>query len=217
MRTPDRTPGARLIDISPVVSPDTPVWPGDRPFEIDWTMRITDGCSCNVAAISMSAHTGAHTDAPYHFVEDGPAMSEVELDRYIGPVRVVDLSGAAAVTAAHLDGIDLDDEQRLLFRTRDDGPPTDFSAGFAHIAEDAARSIADAGLRLVGLDTPSVDPFASKTLTTHKILLSAGVAILEGVDLRRVTPGRYELIALPLRLAGLDGSPVRAVLRRIES
>ncbi len=202
-----------LIDISPIVSPSTPVWPGDRSFTIDWTMRIAGGDSCNVSAITMSPHTGAHTDAPYHFVETAASMAGVALGAYVGAAEVVDLAGVEAIEAAHLDGLDLQAAERLLFRTRAQGPPVDFAAGFASIQPAAAERLAAAKLALVGLDTPSVDAFDSKTLDTHKIFLGGGVAILEGIDLSRVAAGRYELIALPLKLAGVDGSPVRAVLR----
>ncbi len=209
------TAGAdRIIDISPPLSPRIAVWPGDRPFESIWTMRLRDGDSCNAGALSMSAHTGAHADAPYHFLEDGARIDAVPMESYIGECVVLDVRGEERLTMALLERLAWRDAPRALFRSRDRVDPERFPERFFHLTAEAAIQMAAAGVRLVGMDTPSVDAFTSKTLDAHKALLRGGVAILEGLDLSRVEPGRYELIAPPLRLEGMDASPVRAVLRR---
>jgi arylformamidase len=202
-----------LIDISPPLSPQIVVWPGDRPFACSWSSRLRNGDSCNVGAVSMSLHTGAHADAPYHFLEEGDTVDAVALDRFVGPCTVVDLSGCARIDAADAARA-ARPGARLLFKTRSDSGGGPFPERFAHFTPEAAEALARAGVLLVGLDTPSVDAFDSKTLDAHKALARGGVAVLEGLDLSRAEAGEYELIALPLRLEGMDASPVRAVLRR---
>lgn len=176
---------------------------------------MAEGASVNVSTNHLSTHTGAHADAPYHFYEEGARMDEVEIEKYIGRARVVDLAGSERVEEGHLLGLDLSRLERLLFRTLAGAPGEAFPGPFPYLSPEAARSIALAGVKLVGIDTPSLDPVDSKDLPAHHILLERGVGMLEGLDLRGVPPGDYELIALPLKLAGLDASPVRAILREL--
>lgn len=204
---------SEIIDISPLLSPRIAVWPGDRPFTADWTMRLRDGDSCNVGTVTMSLHTGAHADAPYHFLGGGATIDAVILESFVGPCTVVDLTGCQRIEAAEAERAAVHGG-RILFKTRRDADPSSFPERFAHLAPEAAKALALVGVCLVGLDTPSVDAPDSKTLDAHKALARGGVVILEGLDLSRVEPGGYELIALPLRLEGMDASPVRAVLRR---
>jgi len=205
-----------IIDISRVVSEETAVWPGDTTFSRTWVMSMADGCSCNTSTITLSAHTGAHTDAPSHFVEGAPTLEQVDLRKYMGPCRVVHTRHQDAVRLDDIEGVDLAREQRLLFRTPN--PPTDdaWDDGFTCVSVEVARAAAEAGVQLIGIDTPSMDPMTSKTLDAHKALFSGGVAILESIDLEGVDEGRYELIALPLKIRGADSSPVRAILRPLE-
>jgi arylformamidase len=219
-------PVPRLIDVSPRLSPQTPVWPGDQPLAIRWVQRLVAGDPSNLSAITLTPHLGAHADAPLHLFDGEHDMSEVDLHRFLGPAWVVDFAGSdarrsgervvngnRAVTARELAGIDLTGAERLLLRTR--GVPADAGAAsdYAYLAADAADLFVDAGLLLVGIDTPSVDAAPATELPIHRRLLAAGIAILEGLDLTSVEAGRYELIALPLKLAGVEASPVRAVLR----
>lgn len=205
----------RIYDISQTLRPGIAVWPGDAAFSVEWRWRMADGASVNVSTIRLSTHTGSHSDAPYHFYEHGAAIAEVPLEKYLGRARVVDLPGVEQVGLEHLDGLALDRLERVLFRTLSGDPEAAFPGPFPYLSAEAARELGRAGLKLVGIDTPSMDPVDSKDLPAHHHLLEHGVAILEGIDLQAVPPGDYELIALPLKLAGLDGSPVRAVLREL--
>jgi arylformamidase len=163
----------------------------------------------------MSVHTGTHVDAPFHFDPAGEDISGVPLDRFLGPARVVECAGNGPLDAAQLAGYPLEQVQRVLFKTRASAvPPGRFEKDFVSLTEDAADFLGCRGILLVGTDAPSVDGFSSKTMSVHKKLLRYGIAILEGVRLAEVPPGDYELIALPLRFRGLDGSPVRAILKR---
>jgi arylformamidase len=208
----------RIYDISQPITSGIAVWPGDQKFRTRWTMRIKDGDSCNVSAVTMSIHTGTHLDAPYHFNEEGLDAGSVPLHLGLGPVRVFQVpEEQPAITAAFLEGLDWRGVTRALFRTHASDLTGDrFNREFVHLTQDGAESLAGRSLVLFGTDAPSVDNFANKDLACHKILAAHGIAILEGVRLAEVAPGDYELICLPLRFAGLDGSPVRAVLRRPE-
>lgn len=208
-------PERRIIDISRNISESTAVWPGDTTFSRRPVMQMAQGCSCNVSTYTFSAHTGSHADAPRHFLEGAASSADSALDAYMGPCQVIATRNARCVSIDDLAGVDLSSVQRLLFRTPT--PPADdvWQDDFTFIHPDVARAVVQAGLRLVGIDTPSVDPMSSKTLDTHKLLLSGKVAILESLDLRHVQPGCYELIALPLKIVGGDASPVRAVLRTL--
>jgi arylformamidase len=203
----------QLIDISRTISETTAVWPGDTPFSRRYVMAIEEGSSCNTSTITMTTHIGAHTDAPHHYEAGAPTIDQVPLHKYIGPCRVVHARDPDAVRIADLEGIDLGREERLLFRTPGALADDAWRDDFPYLSVEVAAALAGAGVKLVGIDTPSVDPMDSKTLEAHKVLLTGGVAILEGICLDHVAAGRYELIALPLRIAGGDSSPVRAVLR----
>jgi arylformamidase len=205
-------PAGDLIDISQPVSPQTGVWPGDTPFSFEWTWSMREGSSCNVSAVTASPHVGTHADAPLHFDPQGPGIDAVELDRYVGPCRVIDGPRSGLIGPEHLQDIDFASTPRILVRTRDTADAA-FPEQFVSLSPEAARFLTTAHARLIGLDTPSMDPFDSKDLPAHKTLAQARIAILENLVLAHVTPGRYELLALPLRWEGLDASPVRAALR----
>jgi arylformamidase len=208
----------RIYDISQTIAGGIAVWPGDQTFRSRWALRIKDGDSCNVSAVTMSVHTGTHLDAPYHFNDEGLDAGSVPLHHCLGPVRVFAVpSEQPTISAAFLELLDWHGVERVLFRTRASDLTNDrFCRDFVHLTCDGAEFLAGRSLLLVGTDAPSVEDFASKTLSCHKILAAQGIAILEGVRLAEVPPGDYELICLPLKFAGLDGSPVRAVLRRPE-
>lgn len=203
-----------LYDISRPVSPAIAVWPGDQAFQMRWTMRLDAGDSCNVAAVTMSVHTGTHADAPYHFDDRGSAITSVSLEPYLGPATVVEIRAGDAIDLTDLQGLALTGVRRILFKTKASGlPESQWDTAYVYLTERAAQHLADHSVLLVGTDAPSVDAHDSKTLAAHRALARGGVALLESLHLAAVPPGEYELIALPLRLVGLDASPVRAVLR----
>lgn len=204
-----------IIDISQMIRPGIPVWPGDQKYLHRWTMCMKDGHSCNVSAVTMTAHLGTHVDAPAHCNDDGLDMASVMLHPYIGPARVISMDAQREITAGDLKEMAWHGVERVLFKTRASNSPDDrFERDYVSIAEDAARFLCEKGILLVGTDAPSVESFRSSAMTIHKVLLDRGVAILEGIRLNHVAPGDYELISLPLSLAGVEGSPVRAILRR---
>jgi arylformamidase len=204
-----------LWDISPTISAAIPVWPGDTRFEASTTWQIGDGCPVHVSRMTMTTHLGAHTDAPSHYDPDGVSIEAVDLGAYIGPCRVIHCIGAALVEPGHiahlLDGV----PPRVLLRTYERAPQQAWDSGFAAVSPAAIELLASKGVVLIGTDTPSLDPQDSKTLDAHHAVRRRRMAILEGVVLDAVAPGDYELIALPLKLAGMDASPVRAVLRTL--
>jgi arylformamidase len=202
----------RIHDISQPLGNRTAVWPGDRRVDVSWTLRRDRGDTVNVAALAASVHAGTHADGFLHVEDGGDPAGAMPLDAYLGRCVVVDVTGRREVVEADVAGVDLAGAERLLLRTRTEADETVFPAAFAHIAPGLARLLAEAGIRLVGTDAPSVDPVDSVTLETHRVLAAARVAILENLDLRGVAPGAYTLVALPLRLVEADSSPVRAVL-----
>lgn len=204
----------RLIDVSPPVSERSAVFPGDTPFAVGWTMRQDRGDSCTVSRVTLSPHTGAHVDAPSHVLDPGAAASvdALDLERFVGPCRIVSTPLDAPITRDVVETLPLAGVERALFRTRAHAAPDVFPARFAYFTPEAAEYLA-AQLVLIGIDTPSVDEATSTALAAHRAFFARGVAVLEGLDLTSARDGDAELIALPLRLVGLDGSPVRAVLR----
>lgn len=213
----------RIYDLSPRIEPGFPVWPGDTAFASRLTWSLAAGASVNLSALTTTPHLGSHADAPFHTEPAGATIADLPLAPYLGPCRVVAVPPAPLIEPHHLVGLDtgeldLADPPRLLFETGSVPPlaaGAPFPERFSALSPTLADLLATRGVLLVGLDTPSVDPFDSKTLDAHHALAAGGVAILEGLALAAVPPGLYELIALPLNLAGLDASPVRAVLREL--
>lgn len=206
----------RLWDISPPVDERTPVFPGDTPYRQQWAATIGPDGPVNVSAITLSPHVGAHADAPLHYDPEGAAIGRLDLAPYLGPCRVVHAIGCGPLVElrhlAHaLDGL----PPRLLVRTYARAPLERFDEALSAYAPQALEALADLGVRLVGIDTASIDPAASKTLDSHQVIRRRGLRVLENLWLDDVPEGDYELIALPLRLVGADASPVRAVLRAL--
>ncbi|WP_250523138.1 MULTISPECIES: arylformamidase [unclassified Caballeronia] len=203
-----------LLDISPPINPATPVWPGDTPVGIERVWRMEAGSPVNVARLTLSPHTGSHADAPLHYDEHGAPIGEVALDTYIGACRVVHCIGASPlVTPEHVAAHLADCPPRVLLRTYTNAPLDAWDSAFAAVAPETIDLLAEKGVKLIGIDTPSLDPQDSKTMDAHKRIRAHGMAILEGLVLDAVAPGDFELIALPLKFSTLDASPVRAVLR----
>lgn len=217
-----------LYDISPLVSPVTPVWPGDTPFSSQLTWSMAEGSPVNVSAITTTPHLGSHADAPFHTEARGETIGDLSLDPFLGPCRLIRVPPAAQIELRHVlgkveggkvEGGNGDPSPltppRLLLATGSVEDRKTFPERFSTVSPELAAWLAEHGCLLLGLDTPSVDPLESKTLDAHHHLLGNGVAIVEGLVLDGVPEGTYELIALPLKLAGLDASPVRAVLRSL--
>ena len=206
----------RLWDISPPVHAGTPVFPGDTPYQQRWAAGIGPGCPVNVGELTLSPHVGAHADAPLHYDPDGAAIGAVDLAPYLGPCRVVHAIGCGPlVTWAHLahalDGL----PPRLLLRTYARMPVDRWDPQLAAYAPDTVERLAALGVRLIGIDTASIDPADSKTLDSHQVIRRRHLRVLENLVLDEVPEGDYELIALPLKLMQADASPVRAVLRAL--
>jgi arylformamidase len=213
-----------IYDISVRVAPgETPVFPGDPGLEVGSWNSISRGDPANVTVLSFGAHTGTHVDAPAHFIEGAPGISSLPLETLWGEALVVEIpADAPAVGETHVRPEALRGATRVLFKTRNsafwEDPRGRFREDFAYIEPAAARALVSAGVRLVGFDYLSVEKFGSEDFETHLALLSGGVVIVEGLDLRAVAPGLYELACLPLRLAAGsgDGAPARAALRTLD-
>lgn len=205
-----------LYDISPSVAPGFPVFPGDTSFGFRWTWKLGPGCPVNVSELTMSPHTGAHADAPLHYDDAGVSIGEVPLDAYLGPCRVIHAIGVGPlVERRHVEHRLRDAPPRVLVRTYERAPVDAWDPAFTAFAPATIDLLHAHGVKLVGIDTPSLDPETSKTLDSHQRVRAHGMAVLEGIVLDAVPEGDYELIALPLKWKGLDASPVRAVLRAL--
>ena len=205
----------KLWDISPPVSPDSPLFPGDHAYEQAWTATIEPGCPVNLSAITFSPHTGAHADAPLHYARGGATSGELDLAAYLGPCRVIDAVGCGPlIEPEHLAHAEAGLPPRVLVRSCERAP-TAWSARFASFAPRTIGWLAARGVRLVGIDSQSVDPADSKDLPSHRQLFAHDMRVLENLVLDDVQAGDYELIALPLKLMQADASPVRAVLREL--
>jgi len=203
----------KFHDISRPIHTGMPRWPGDTPAEFKLVATISAGSAVNVGRLQLSVHTGTHADAPYHYNQAGARMDQVPVETYVGPARVVDVRGHATITIALLSAFDFSTTPRVLFKSDTWTDPDYFPDSWPLLAANVPAWLGARGVKLVGLDVPSVDHLTSKNLPIHHALDAAGLVILENLDLRAVAPGVYELIALPLKIRDGDGSPVRAVLR----
>jgi arylformamidase len=205
----------KIFDVTVPLSSDIPAYPGDPPFQLDSTHRIADGAPYNATRISMSAHSGTHVDAPYHFLADGGTVDALPLEILMGKARVVEVQARDKIERADLEPLDLRADLRVLIKTRMSGQlrSGSFLEDFVYLTPDAALYLVQAGLKLVGTDYLSVEKYGSVDFASHHALLSAGVVIVEGLDLSAIEPGEYEMACLPLRIVGADGSPARVVLR----
>ncbi|HEX8846923.1 MAG TPA: cyclase family protein [Pyrinomonadaceae bacterium] len=209
----------RIYDISVPIGGATPTYPGDPGIEIRQWAALARGDQANVSLLHFGAHTATHVDAPAHFIEGAAKVDELALDALIGPASVVLIPDEVReIGADHLPSAQMSGVARVLFKTRNSSFWSDATAGFredfTYISPEAARALVSLGVRLVGIDYLSVEKYQAERHLTHEILLSAGIVIVEGLDLREVSAGNYELICLPLKIAGGDGdgAPARAVL-----
>ena len=206
------------IDVSVPVHTSMVHWPGDPPFQIRRTADLERGDVCTVSQVSMGVHTGTHMDAPLHFVRGGAAMDALPLDAVLGRARVIEILAREAIDAETLRPCRLQAGERVLLKTRNSSEAwkrPDFVEDFVHISRDGAAYLAERRVRTVGIDYLSVGGYQRDGTETHLALLTAGIWLIEGLDLSAVGPGAYELMCLPLRLVGAEGAPARAVLRAL--
>jgi arylformamidase len=207
----------KVIDISIPVNPDLPVWPGDPKIVLKRYRAISEGHASNDSKLACSVHSGTHVDAPLHFIEDGLTVEQLPLDVLIGPAYVADFPEADTITPDSLEALELSRETtRLLIKTRNSAlwsdPHHQFNPDFVAINPDAANWVVKRGIRLIGIDYLSIQRYKDPEPLTHRILLEAGVVIVEGLCLQNAHAGHYKLICLPIKLAGSEGAPARSVL-----
>jgi arylformamidase len=208
----------KIYDVTIAISEAVPIYEGDPRVTIEGVMSMAAGDAANVSRLCFGAHTGTHVDAPNHFIDGTRRVEDLEIEKLIGPCRVVELDDSIiAIEPIHV--AELRGVERVLFKTRNstfwNEPETGFRTDFTYITPEAARVLAGSGIKLVGIDYLSVEKFGSKDFTTHVTLLAKEIVILEGLDLRAVPPGEYELICLPMKFVGGtgDGAPARTILR----
>src|SRR5271169_98040 len=189
---------SKIIDVTVPLSTDVPVFPGDPPFQMDFTHRIADGQAYNAARVSLGVHFGTHVDAPYHLLADGSTVDQLPLEILMGKARVVEIASRSKIERADLEALDLRDDLRLLVKTRMSGQLRGgaFVEDFVYLTPDAALYLVHAGIKLVGIDYLSVEEPGSQDLPAHHALLEAGVVIVEGLDLSAVEPGEYDMTCL---------------------
>jgi arylformamidase len=210
----------KIYDITFPISNQTPVYEGDPNVKVEIANSIKKGDAANVTSLCCGAHTATHVDAPRHFIEGGRKVDQLDLDKLIGICRVVELDeNALSVEPEHLGN--LENVERILFKTRNsqfwNEPEKGFRKDFTYISPAAARVLAEKNIKLVGIDYLSVEKFGSTDFATHITLLEKEIVIIEGLDLREISAGDYELICLPLKIISEtgDGAPARTVLREI--
>jgi arylformamidase len=205
-----------LIDVSVPLDANLPTYPRNTPFSMEPVRRIARGDHANVSAFQMGAHTGTHVDAPLHFFEDGAGTETLSLDMLVGRARVIELGSRKGISAEDLATSALVEDLRVLFKTSNSrlwGSPQ-FHADYVGVTESGAKYLVDHGIKVVGIDYLSVEEFKKPGAPAHHVLLGAGVIVIEGLNLRDVEPGVYEMFCLPLAVVGSDGAPARVVLRR---
>jgi len=207
----------RVWDISPPVHAGSPVFPGDAAYQQQWAATIEPGCPVNVSTLTLSPHTGAHADAPLHYDPQGAPIGQIDLTPYLGRCRVIHAIGVRPLVEwRHLEHALADLPPRVLVRTYQRMPVERWDPDLAAYAPETIERLAGLGVKLIGIDTASIDPAESKELASHQVIRRLGIRVLENLVLDDVAEGDYELIALPLKLVTADASPVRAVLRELE-
>jgi arylformamidase len=205
------------LDISVPVRNGMVHWPGDPDFHIERATDQEKGDVATVSRMTLGVHTGTHMDAPLHFIPHARSIDTMPFDATVGPARVIPILDPKSITREELIGHGISAGERILFKTANSGHSWDsdqFDENFVFISQDGARYLAEQGIRTVGVDYLSVGGFQEDGPETHAALLGAGIWIVEGLNLRDVEPGEYELVCLPLKLIGAEGSPARAILRR---
>ena len=206
---------AELIDISPLISPRIGVWPGDTPFSQNFLCRIDEGSNIDLSSVTTTMHLGAHADAPSHYANDGVGIEQRSLSLYYGLCQVIHVQIEQGARIMPSDVVVEIVAPRVLFCTGSFPNPDQFTTNFCSLSPELVHELADQGVVLLGIDTPSVDPCSSKELESHQAISERDLAILEGLVLEHVMPGVYRLMAFPLRIEGADATPVRAVLEKL--
>jgi arylformamidase len=205
-----------LYDISIPVNNATVTWPTDPELRLHPVLRMAEGAILNLTKLETCVHVGTHFDAPFHFIADGARSDEVPLDSFLGPVFVAEIGDVSAIERRHLERLPLKDIERLLLKTRNSALLKEpvFRPDFTYVSGEAAEYLAAFPVKLVGIDYLSIDQYGTPDFPAHHALLGRGIAIVEGLDLAMISEGWYELLCLPMKLTGVDGAPVRAVLRK---
>jgi len=206
----------KLIDVTIPLDANVPLYPGNTPFSLEAIKRISRGDSSNVSTLHMSAHGGTHVDAPRHFFDQATGTEALPLEMLVGRARVVEVTSRKGITADDLTRFDLSEDIRVLIKTANSrlwGSP-EFHPDYVGVTESGARYLVDHGIKVVGVDYLSVEEFKRPGAPAHHILLGGGTIVIEGLNLRDVDPGIYEMYCLPLPLVGSDGAPARVVLRK---
>jgi arylformamidase len=209
--------GTRLIDVSVLLRPGVPTYPGNQPFEFAPVKRIARGDSSNVSKLVMGTHTGTHVDAPKHFFDDKPGVEALPLDLLIGRARVIDVPVRGGITETHLAQAGLREDLRVLLRTPNSAlwnTHDGFHEDYTYLTDSGARFLVEQGVKVVGVDYLSVEQFHKAGAPAHHALLGGGVVVIEGLDLSEADAGAYEMYCLPLRIDAADGAPARVVLKR---
>jgi arylformamidase len=203
------------MDISIPLSGRTVVWPGDPPLHVERVLDMDQGADVNVTRVAMSVHAGTHIDAPLHFLQHGVPIDRLDLSEMVGVARVIEVMGVRTISREDLERHRVRKGERILLRTDNSCRAWDtesFNFQYAHLSLEAAQYLAERAVRLVGIDYLSVAGMADGALG-HRILLEAGIWLVESLDLRAVQPGSYDFVCLPLRIAGAEGAPARAIIR----
>jgi len=206
----------KLIDVSVPLDAKLPTYPNNTPFTLEPIKRLATGGSSNVSSLHMSAHCGTHVDAARHFFETGPGVDALPLEMLLGRARVIEVTSRKGVTAEGLAAFNLSEDVRVLIKTSNSrlwGSP-EFHPEYVGVTESGAKYLVEHGVKVVGVDYLSVEPFRTPGAPAHHVLLGAGAIVIEGLNLRDVEPGVYEMFCLPLLVVGSDGAPARVVLRR---
>jgi arylformamidase len=210
---------AKWIDISVPLHSGMVHWPSNPPVHVERILDIERGDKSNVSALSMGSHTGTHMDAPIHFIRSEKGIDQMPLDATIGRARVIEIRDEHSVQLEELRPLGIRSGERILFKTKNSARcwKTDaFTKDFVYLSKPTAQYLAERRVQVVGVDYLSVGGFHHEdSAETHRVLLKAGIWIIEGLDLSRVRPGEYELICLPLRIAQGDGAPARAIVRAV--
>jgi arylformamidase len=210
----------KLHDVSVLISEDLPVWPGDPGISMTFASSLDQGNDANVTRLEMGVHTGTHIDAPFHFEANGKSIEQLPIDTLIGSCRVFELPEiTGGIGVKDIEKLNIKGEARILFKTRNSiwwkTDERKFQKDFVYITEEGAEFLVSHGVKLVGIDYLSVEKFGSVDYATHHLFLRNQVVIIEGLNLSDIRSGEYELIALPLRIKGADGSPARVILREL--
>jgi|SRR5687767_544210 len=206
----------KLLDVSVPLRQGLPTYPNNPPFELHAIQRIADGGTSNVSRLVMGTHTGTHVDAPFHFFDDGIGVDALPLELLIGRARVVEIKARGGIAAKDLEEAGLREDLRVLFKTPNSALWNSdvFHEDYAHITDSGARYLVEQGVKVVGVDYLSVEQFKKPGAPAHRMLLSNGVIIIEGLNLAEAEPGMYEMYCLPLPVTGGDGAPARVILKR---